>query len=172
MNYDLLRLASEIRIFNALLMKLLRKDQEARLEKIMPGMTGVQLGVLRILRQQSYTLKEISEFMQLSAPTLVPVVDKLERQGYILRVQDPRDRRRNRLVLEKSAFDLLERIESMDGEDVLLLKLVEMNPQDAQDLNRHLQELVERISPQPGLVAEVLSNLEKLNLEKGHKTHE
>ena len=43
--------------------------------------------------------KEIAEKLKLEGPTLIPIIDKLEKDGLVVRETDPNDRRNNRLFL-------------------------------------------------------------------------
>lgn len=48
---------------------------------------------------QGLTQKEIAEFVGVEAPTLVPIIDNMVKEGFVERRQDPTDRRNNRIFL-------------------------------------------------------------------------
>src|ERR1044071_3257168 len=79
------------------LFKPLRKDVERRLVSTGQGMTMLQCGILRHLEQATLTINELARQMMIKPPSLVAVVDALERAGYLKRKPDPTDRRRTPL---------------------------------------------------------------------------
>ena len=76
------------------LFKPIRKDVERRLVSAGQGMTMLQCGILRHLEHASLTINELARRMMIKPPSLVAVVDALERGGYLQRKVDPTDRRR------------------------------------------------------------------------------
>jgi MarR family transcriptional regulator for hemolysin len=76
-------------------------DSELR-EKV--GVTFGQWKVLVMLSMQDgITQKEIANKLGLEAATLIPIIDKMEKQGFIIRQVDEADRRNNRIYrTEKS----------------------------------------------------------------------
>src|SRR5260221_216207 len=75
--------------------------------QVNPRLGGLQFGVMRILHHHSFTIKELSNKMTLSAAALVPVIDSLEREGLATRGHDPADRRRTPLTLTPKGRDLI-----------------------------------------------------------------
>ena len=70
-------------------------DSELR-EKV--GVTFGQWKVLVMLSMQDgITQKEIANKLGLEAATLIPIIDKMEKQGFIIRQVDEADRRNNRI---------------------------------------------------------------------------
>ena len=53
-------------------------------------------------------VKEIAEMIFLETPTLVPAIDKMEKNGLVERRPDPKDRRNNRIFLTKKSKVLIE----------------------------------------------------------------
>jgi len=94
-------LAIEIRILLSIIGKLNLRAMEQRVNESLPGMSLLQYGLLRILASEPCTLSELSNRMMLTPSTLVPAVDKLEREGYVVRGKDPSDRRRTPLTAAK-----------------------------------------------------------------------
>jgi DNA-binding MarR family transcriptional regulator len=63
------------------------------------GLTPVQAAALaRLIEQEDLSLNELAERLQSDAPTVSGVVECLVGAGYVERREDPRDRRRLRLV--------------------------------------------------------------------------
>lgn len=83
------------------------------------GISGLQYAVLRILERETLTSKEISKRMTLDPSTLVPVVNGLERKGFVERQRDPHDRRRIPLSLTDKARALLEQLPTISDDHVL-----------------------------------------------------
>lgn len=77
------------------------------------GITLSQARVIRALMtgKDGMTQKEIAEGIGVEAPTLVPIIDKMEEDGLVERRQDEADRRNNRIYLTARSRSLWDRIE-------------------------------------------------------------
>src|ERR687889_1116418 len=73
-------------------------DQELRKNV---GITFSQWKVIITLvnDDNSLTQKEIADKLGLEGPTLIPIIDKLEKDGFVIRKVDNNDRRNNRIFL-------------------------------------------------------------------------
>jgi MarR family transcriptional regulator for hemolysin len=81
-------------------------DQELRKNV---GITFGQWKVIITLVNNGDSLaqKEIADKLGLEGPTLIPIIDKLEKDGFVIRKVDDNDRRNNRILLtEKTKNDL------------------------------------------------------------------
>ena len=71
---------------------------------------GVTLSQWRVVSalvlQPGLTQKEIADKMGIEGATLVPVIDKMEKEGLLKRKQDSTDRRANRIYLTSKADSL------------------------------------------------------------------
>ena len=56
--------------------------------------------------KEGITQKQIADMAFVEAPTLVPVIDKMEKDGYIVRRPDPDDRRNNLIFMTEKAKKL------------------------------------------------------------------
>jgi MarR family transcriptional regulator, transcriptional regulator for hemolysin len=69
--------------------------------------TGVTFGQWKILtmlsRQDGLTQREIAERLEVEGPTLIPTIDKMEKEGFVTRKVDHVDRRINRISLTTKA---------------------------------------------------------------------
>jgi len=80
------------------------------------GLTGPQVGVLRILQhyydqgQDGLPLSEIGECLAVTKANMTGLVDRLERDGLVVRESDAHDRRIKRVRLTPKAHDLHSRI--------------------------------------------------------------
>jgi len=74
------------------------------------GITFAQWRVLVLLTKTHDDLsqKEIAEGLGLEAPTLIPILDKLQKDGFIERRVDRNDRRNNRIFRAKRTFEIWE----------------------------------------------------------------
>jgi MarR family transcriptional regulator for hemolysin len=65
--------------------------------------TGVTFGQWKILtmlsREDGLTQKEIADRCEVEGPTLIPIIDKMEKEGFVTRKVDREDRRINRISL-------------------------------------------------------------------------
>src|SRR3978361_1799646 len=81
-------------------------DQELRKE------IGITFGQWKIIitlvnNNNGLTQKEIADKLGLEGPTLIPIIDKLEKDGFLIRKVDKNDRRNNRIFLTKKSFEFL-----------------------------------------------------------------
>jgi len=68
---------------------------------------GVTVGqwkvMVMLVNQNGLTQKEIAERLRLESPTLIPIIDKMEMDGLVVRKADPLDRRNNRIYRTEKA---------------------------------------------------------------------
>lgn len=139
---DLARLAVDIRIFNSVITKLTLRDLEQRVSETIPGISLLQYGVMRLLAQEHSTLSELSSRMMLTPSTLVPAIDKLEREGLVVRGKDPNDRRRTPLILTETAHALLASIPPGHPNDRIVRAVEHLGPARARALAAALHDLL------------------------------
>lgn len=73
------------------------------------GLTLSQWRVINVLVSfNGITQKEIADKLELEAPSLIPMIDKLQSLELLERRPDPKDRRINRIYLTKKAESLYE----------------------------------------------------------------
>jgi MarR family transcriptional regulator, transcriptional regulator for hemolysin len=74
------------------------------------GITFAQWRVLVLLTKthDGLSQKEIAEGLGLEAPTLIPILDKLQNDGFIERRVDRNDRRNNRIYRAEKTFEIWE----------------------------------------------------------------
>ena len=72
------------------------------------GLTTAQYFVLAAIKpDETPTMGELSSRTYLDSSTLTPIVDRLERDGWLERVADPHDRRAVRIALTPTGADRL-----------------------------------------------------------------
>jgi len=77
------------------------------------GLTGAQLGVLRVLGEASSEgakLNEISERLYVTPGNLTGIIDRLEEAGYLSRAPHPEDRRVTLALLTPAGRELFEQV--------------------------------------------------------------
>jgi MarR family transcriptional regulator, transcriptional regulator for hemolysin len=74
------------------------------------GITFGQWKIIIILANNNDGLsqKEIADKLGLEGPTIIPIIDKLEKDGFVKRMADKNDRRNNRIFLTKKTISLLD----------------------------------------------------------------
>ena len=75
------------------------------------GLTGAKWKVIVVLSMnEGVTQKRIADMAFVEAPTLVPVIDKMEKEGYVVRKADPNDRRNNLIFMTQKSKDIVDPI--------------------------------------------------------------
>ncbi len=74
------------------------------------SVTVHQLGVLMLLRGRSLTMRELAKELDVGESAATAVVDRLVRQGLVVRHDDPLDRRVVRLSLSKAGGSLVTKL--------------------------------------------------------------
>ncbi|MCL6509574.1 MAG: MarR family transcriptional regulator [Anaerolineae bacterium] len=151
-------LAIEIRILLSIIGKLNLRAMEQRVNESLPGMSLLQYGLLRILASEPCTLSELSNRMMLTPSTLVPAVDKLEREGYVVRGKDPSDRRRTPLTVTNAGRQALQAVPPFHDEDALMNSVRAMGPARAESLRALLHELLMGMSDDRTMIEDLLAN--------------
>src|SRR5690349_14477952 len=127
------------------LLKPILKDVERRLVSAGQRLTMLQCGILRHLEHGSLTINELARQMAIKPPSLVGVVDALERDGYLQRKADPRDRRRTPLHITSKGEALLEKVPFCAETDVLSVALNRLGEDKAEQLTILLEELTTQV---------------------------
>jgi MarR family transcriptional regulator, transcriptional regulator for hemolysin len=76
------------------------------------GITFGQWKIIIILANNNDGLsqKEIADKLGLEGPTIIPIIDKLEKDGFVNRMVDKNDRRNNQIFLTEKTTSLLDSI--------------------------------------------------------------
>ena len=154
---ELYAMALEIRILTKTLASIATRSLEQHLQEHGAPISALQHGVMRLLYHNQYTSSELSRRMNLDPATLVPVVDALERRGYVQRGRDPNDRRRSPLTLTIAGIDLLAHVPLFDRSDALACALGSLGAEPARELLRLLRELLGHMTPEDALADHLAS---------------
>lgn len=116
------------------------------------GLTRVQAHLLMVLHhagERGHSLKELEKYFQVSQPTIVGTVSRLEKKGLISSFQDPNDRRSKRVHLTPAGADHCrvahEGMEKMD--DFLVSGLTEEEQAEFYRLLRIVYQTVQPENP-------------------------
>ncbi len=151
-------LAAEIRILISIIAKLNLRAMEQRLNETLPGMSVLQYGLLRRLADEPCTLSELSNHMLLTPSTLVPAVDKLEREGYLVRGKDPSDRRRTPLIVTEAGRRALHMLPGIQNDDAFTRSIEALGPAQTERLRALLHALLLGVAGDQALVETLLVN--------------
>lgn len=144
MEREVYQMAVELRLLVILLHKLEVAEQ---LRHLQPHRLGgrLQYGVLAMLQDRDQTLRELSDQICVEPATLVPVIDKLERDGFVRRYTDPDDRRRTPITLTDLGRDILRQVPMIDPDSVYMQAVAALAPEQRQTLLKLLSEVCRRM---------------------------
>ena len=75
------------------------------------SLTSSQWKVILVLSiRDGISQKELADLISVEGPTLVPVIDKMENDGFLVRKSDPNDRRSNKIFLSVKSSNIVEEI--------------------------------------------------------------
>ncbi len=143
---EMVAMADQIRALCSVVTKLARADLESHLKTHDSGISSIEHGVLRHLSHGVTSMAEISRLMGVAPSTLVYVVDGLAERELVKRGKDPKDRRREPLLLEKKGADLFARSPKMDSGSTLVRSLMSMTEPRRHELIALLNEFVKGLT--------------------------
>ena len=77
------------------------------------GLSSAQWKVIGALAfRNGLSQKELADFLELDSSSLVPVIDRLEKNQFVTRKPDPKDRRHNRIFITKKSESSIDAIVS------------------------------------------------------------
>lgn len=134
------------------LLKVIEDNAERHANQVFRQMelTSSQVRVLKFLRERkdvSTTQKELEQYLMVSHPTVVGIVQRLEHKGFLQTQFDGEDRRNKYIYLTEKEAELFERIRRCHEEMELLLTRGMTEEQIAQ--LRELLQIVYRNVKQP-----------------------
>jgi len=135
-------LAEQIRALCSVITKTARVDLEIHLKEHGSGITAIEHGVLRHLSHGVTSMAEISRLMGIAPSTLVYVIDGMTEKKLVRRGKDPKDRRKEPLVLEEKGAVLFANTPRMDTASSLVRGLQKMPALQRAELITLLSALV------------------------------
>src|SRR5579863_3794558 len=137
---EIITMADQMRALCSVITKSARADLESHLKDHDSGISSIEHGVLRHLSHGVTSMAEVSRLMGVAPSTLVYVVDGLVKRKLVRRGKDPKDRRREPLLLEKKGSALFAAIPEMDARSVLVQSLERMKESRRRELLELLGE--------------------------------
>ena len=134
------------------------------------GITFAQWRVLVLLTKthDGLSQKEIAEGLWLEAPTLIPILDKLQKDGFIERRVDRNDRRNNRIFRAKRTFEIWETTLEC-ASNVLTMALAGLPDDNIQIMKEVLEKMwinlqanLELSNKTPATIARMVSRKQRL----------
>jgi len=120
------------------------------------GLTGAQWKIIAVLSiKEGITQKTIADMIFVEAPTLVPVIDKMEKEGYLTRQSDPKDRRNNLIFMTKKSKDMV---------DPIIDSVLEIRNMGLDKISKKDMEITKKVLEQ------IRANTEEFIKQKGEKT--
>jgi DNA-binding MarR family transcriptional regulator len=139
-------IAERIRALCSVITKVARADLESHLKQHDSGISAIEHGVLRHLSHGVTSMAEISRLMGVAPSTLVYVVDGLTKKKLVKRGKDPKDRRREPLLLEKKGAELFASFPKMNTGSTLVKSLESMPALRRRELLALLNELAKGLT--------------------------
>ncbi|MDB4940324.1 MAG: hypothetical protein JWO40_749 [Candidatus Doudnabacteria bacterium] len=123
------------------LVKTAKADAEKRFSAAKISVTPLQYGILVLIKSKPITIKEMAKTFSMQPPSLVPLVDVLEDEKYLLRKPDKKDRRNLNLVITKKGTQLLSKFPMGDSESGLNKAFSKLSVAKQKQLLELLKEL-------------------------------
>jgi len=109
-------------------------------------LTMAQFRALSVLRgSDRLTGKDLAARLHITPATLIPLVDRLEAQGYVRRVPDLDDRRLTWIELTKKSYRLFLRL-WIGGQARMLQAIRRLSPDDRRELARLLNQVADQLA--------------------------
>ncbi len=120
------------------------------------GLTGAKWKIITVLSiKEGITQKRIADMLFVEAPTLVSVIDKMEKEGYVKRESDSNDRRNNLIFMTKKSKDIV---------DPIIDSILEIRNMGLNKISKKDMESAKKV------LAQIITNTEKFISQKGEKT--
>ena len=135
---ELKYLSVEAKVLILMISRSLKQDAEKRFKKI--ELSPLSFGVLCALGKKSSTVVQLSKKMMISPPTLIPIIDSLEKKGYVKRTINPKDRRMTPIILTEMGRKF--KFNKIMDEDILVKSVLNLGKIKASVLTNLLEELL------------------------------
>lgn len=81
-------------------------------------MSMLQIETLRLIKEEKPTMKRISEYLRVKAPSVTPLINGMGKKGYVTKKQSTDDKRITHLIITKDGEKFL-----ADGMQTMLLHM-------------------------------------------------
>ena len=120
------------------------------------GLTGAKWKILVVLSiKEGITQKHMADMAFVEAPTLVPIIDRMEKDGYLKRKSDPKDRRNNLIFMTKKSKDIV---------DPIIDCILEIRNMGLNKISKKDMEITKKV------LGQIMSNTEEFIRQKGENT--
>jgi DNA-binding MarR family transcriptional regulator len=109
-----------------------------------------------MLMFENLTISVISQRLGMDPSTLVRSVDRLERQGLVVRGRDPKDRRRNPISITEKGRELIYAVPPITSEDLPFQALQTLGIDSTLQLRDLLRDLMNEF-PEGKMIVELIS---------------
>lgn len=141
-----------------LIVKLTEKSLERALDSELKercGLAGSQWKIVMVLAiSDGVNQRELAEMVFIDGSTLVPILDKMEKEGFLLRRQDTKDRRINRVFITPKSKKLV---------DVITECILDFRTKITKNIQRKDLEVTRDV------LMKITQNADKIMLSKGIK---
>lgn len=126
------------------------------------GLTGGQWKAVMVLAiSDGLNQRELADLIFVEAPTLVPILDRMEKDGFVKRATDPEDRRTNRVYLTPKSKKLVSVITDciLDFRKTITKDIPEKDLEIARLVLKQLSQNADKIMERKGIkVPETILN--------------
>ena len=117
------------------------------------GLAGAKWKILVVLSiKEGITQKHMADMAFVEAPTLVPIIDRMEKDGYLTRQSDPKDRRNNLIFMTKKSKDIV---------DPIIDCILEIRNMGLNRISKKDMEITKKV------LGQIMSNTEEFIQQKG-----
>ncbi len=155
---DLNQTVNEIHIFASLLLKFFNDAVETRLQGYGVKLSGLQYGLLGMLSHETLTVSVLSQRMGIDPSSMVRMIDSLEGKGLVERGVDPKDRRRNPILITEKGRELLAAVPEISENDRIFKALQSLGVEKAGYLRDALREVIQQF-PDGRMVSALFSGI-------------
>ena len=117
------------------------------------GLSGGKWKIIVVLSlEEGITQKRIADMAFVEAPTLVPVIDRMEKEGYLTRQPDPNDRRNNLIFMTEKSKEIVDPIIDciLEIRDLALRKISKKDMEIAKKVLQQISQNTEEFIRQKG----------------------
>lgn len=154
-------MAHRLKVVSAITFRVIRQDIEKSLKDKGINISPLSLAVVRIVAHKQCTMVELSRHMMIAPASLVPVIDSLEKNGFLKRGSDLKDRRRIPLSVTKVGLNLLSRVSSISEDDMLVKTMEKLGEKKSKHLLKLSEELLTTLSGNKSICDSVCKITEK-----------
>lgn len=134
-------LVTEAASFRVAVFRLARR---IRAEKSRDDLTDLQFVVLGWLYKEPTTLSKLAEYERVSLPTINRAVNELVKLSYLLRNQDPEDRRKNILSITAAGRKIVDR--TIEKRNIWITEQLDQLSKEEQQVVSHAVEIFQRMA--------------------------